>query len=358
MRKTAGLLASVAILASALIGAPAANAAASDLVAGGSSFAGGIMQACATNYAGAFPAQGTVTYTKTNSQGGKDNFRLGTYDFGGTDFIYTGSNGDVRPTNARYIAVTSGPIAIAYNLAGITGLKITPEILAKIYKGTITTWNNSEIKSIQSLGIQRQLEALANKNITPAYRTAGSGTSDNFSGYLNDTTNNFTQSSDWSVATGVQTPRGNAYSSSGNLKTGVLNTAGSIGYLDLKDASGLQIALLRNQSGQYYAADAKRSATFLNAQSADAVQANGNVRIDWTKAVSGGYNASLYTYAIVNVDATKPINVGVSVKGANLKKFLGYVLSTCGPAISYNLGYTPVQGAVRTKALALINYIK
>ena len=154
----------------------------------------------------------------------------------------------------------------------------------------------------------------------------------------------------------MQTPRGNAYSSSSNLKTGVLATAGSIGYLDLKDATGLQIALLRNEAGQYYAADAKRAATFLNAQLASAVQANGNVRIDWTKAVSGGYNASLYTYAVVNTNSSS--KVSVTVKGANLKKFLGYVLSTCGPAISYGLGYTPVQGAVRTKALALINYIK
>lgn len=356
MRKTAGLLASVAILASALIGAPAANAAAGDLTAGGSSFAGGILRACATNYAGAFPAQGSVTYTASNSQGGKDNFRLGTFDFGGTDFKYTGSNGDVMPTNAKYIAVTSGPIAIAYNLSGITGLKITPQILAKIYKGTITTWNNSEIKSIQSLGIQRQLEALANKNITPAYRTAGSGTSDNFSGYLAATTSNFTKSSDWSVATGDATPRGNSYSSSSNLKAGVLANAGSIGYLDLKDATGLQVALLKNQAGQYYAADAKRAATFFNALGADAVNADGSVNIDWTKAVSGGYNASLYTYAVVSTNSSK--TVATTVKGANLKKYLGYVLSTCGPAISYGLGYTPVQGAVRTKALALINYIK
>ncbi len=358
MRKTAGLLASVAILASAIIGAPAANAAGSDLVAGGSSFAGGIIRACATNFAGAYPAQGSVTYTSSNSQTGKDNYRLGTFDFGGTDFIYTGTNGDIKPSSAKYIAVTSGPVAIAYNLAGITGLKLTPQILAKIYKGQITVWNNSEIKSIQSLANQRALEALANKNITPQYRSAGSGTSDNFSGYLNDTTANFTQSSDWSVATGVQTPRGTSNSSSGNLKLSVQNNAGSIGYLDLKDATGLQVALLRNEAGQYYAADAKRAATFLNAQLASSVQANGNVRIDWSKSVSGGYNASLITYAVVNVDATKPISSGVSVKGANLKKFLGYVLSTCGPAISYNLGYTPIQGALRTKALALVNYIK
>ena len=355
MRKTAGLLASVAILASALLGAPSAQAAAGDLTAGGSSFAGGILRNCAASYATAFPAQGSVTYTANSSSTGKTNFAAGTYDFGATDFAYTGTNGDNKPANAKYIPVTSGPIAIIYNLAGITGLKITPEILAKIYKGQITTWNDTEIKSIQNLGIQKQLQALANKNITPAYRAAGSGTSDNLAGYLHQVTNNFTQSSDWSVATGVGTPRGNSYSSGGNLKTGVLATAGSIGYVDLKDAlTGVQIALLRNEAGQYYAADAKRANTFLSQQTS--IAADGNVNIDWTKSISGGYNASLFTYAVVNTNPSTKVTV--SVKGANVKKFLGYVLSTCGPAVSYNLGYTPIQGAVRTKALALVNYIK
>lgn len=352
MRKTAGLLASVAILASAMIGAPAAQAAGGDLVAGGSSFAGGIIQACATNYAAAYPAEGSVTYTKNNSQTGKDNFRLGTYNFGGTDFAYTGSNGDVLPTGAKYVPVTSGPIAVVYNLPSVHNLKLTPQVIAKIYKGTITTWNHAEILALQVNTVKTAIARLASKAITPAYRSAGSGTSDNFSGYLNDTTSNFTQSSDWSVATGDATPRGNSYSSSATLKTGVQGTVGSIGYLDLKDATGLQSALLRNEAGQYYAPDAKRAATFLNAQLASATQANGNVRIDWTKSVSGGYNAALITYAVVNTSGS------ATVKGANVKKFLTYVLNVCGPAISYGLGYTPIQGALRTKAGAVIRLIK
>ena len=353
MRKSVGLVASIAFVASALMGAPAANAAsASDIVSGGSSFAGGIIQACATNFAAANPTAGSVTYTKNASQTGKDNFRLGTYDMGGTDFIYSNTNGDNLPSGAKYVAVTSGPIAIAYNLP-ISNLKMTPELLAKIYKGSITTWNHAEILAIQVNTVKTALNRLASKTITPAYRTAGSGTSFNFSGYLKSTTSNFTQSSDWSEATGDATPRGNAYSSSSNLKTGINATAGSIGYLDLKDATGLKVALLRNQNGQYYAADAKRSATFLNAQADSAVKANGNVDIDWTKSVNGGYNATLITYAIVNTAGKT-----VSVKGATVKKFLQYTLATCGPSVSYGLGYTPIQGAIRTKAYAILNTIK
>ncbi|MFM5903993.1 MAG: hypothetical protein ACKOOD_02775, partial [Microbacteriaceae bacterium] len=118
------------------------------------------------------------------------------------------------------------------------------------------------------------------------------------------------------------------------------------------DAGTLQKALLRNEAGQYYAPDAKRSATFLNAQLASAVKTNGNVDIDWNKSVSGGYNATLITYAVVNTAGS------VTAKGANVKKFLQYTLNVCGPSISYGLGYTPIQGAIRTKAYAVLNLVK
>lgn len=359
MRKSVGLVAALALAASAFVGAPAASAAVEDnVIGGGSSFAGGIIRTCATNFAAAAgtatnPTSATVTYTANASQTGKDNFANGQYQIGGTDFIYTNTNGDNLPTGAKYVAVTSGPIAFAYNLATVNGLRMTPQVLAKIFKGDITTWNDAEILAIQPTAVKNALNALASKTITPAYRTAGSGTSFNLAGYLAATTSNFTQSSDWSVATGDATPRGNAYSSSSNLKTGINATVGSIGYLDLKDATGLKTALLRNENNQYYAPDAKRSATFLNAQSAAAVKTNGNVDINWNLAVNGGYNATLITYAVVNTEGKT-----VTRKGATVKRFLQYVLSTCGPSVSYGLGYTPIQGTIRTKAYAVLNTIK
>jgi phosphate transport system substrate-binding protein len=357
MRRTVGLLASVAILSSALLGAPAANAAAGDLVAGGSSFAGSIIKACATNFAGV-DSSFSITYTSNSSQTGKDNFRLGTYNFGGTDFAYTGTNGDVLPTGAKYVPVTAGPIAVVYNLPTVTNLKLTPQVIAKIYKGTITTWNHADILALQVSTVKTALLRLTSKTITPIYRSTGSGTSDNFSGYLAATTNNFTQSSDWSVATGGGTPRGNSASSSGTMKTTVVATAGSIGYLDLKDSNDaanptkIKSALLRNEAGQYYAPDAKRSATFLNAQATSAVKADGSVALDWTKSISGGYNATLITFAVVNTTGAK------TVKGAAVKKFITYLLNVCGPAVSYGLGFTPITGTLRTKAGAVIQLIK
>jgi phosphate transport system substrate-binding protein len=353
MRKSVGLVAALALAASAFAGAPAASAATEDnIVGGGSSFAGNMLTTCAANFAAANPTAGTVTYTKNSSQTGKDNFANKQYDFGGTDFIYSNTNGDNLPAGAKYVAVTSAPLAFTYNLP-ISNIKMTPQILAKIFKGDITTWNHSEILAIQVNTVKTALGRLASKNITPVYRTAGSGTSFNVAGYLAETTGNFTESSDWAVATGDATPRGISGASSSNIKTTVTSTVGSIGYLDLRDASGLKTVLLRNEANQYYAPDAKRSATFLNAQATSAVKTNGNVDIDYKKAVNGGYNATAITYAIVNTAGKT-----VTRKGATVKKFLQYMLNVCGPSVSYGLSYTPIQGAIRTKAYAILNAVK
>ncbi len=353
MRKSVGLVAALALAASAFVGASPASAGTEDnIVGGGSSFAGNMLITCAANFAAANPTAGTVTYTKNASQTGKDNFANKQYDFGGTDFIYANTNGDNLPSGAKYVAVTSAPLAFAYNLP-VSNVKMTPQILAKIFKGDITTWNHSEIMALQVNTVKTALSRLASKTITPVYRTAGSGTSFNVAGYLAETTGNFTESSDWAVATGDATPRGISGASSSNIKTTVTNTVGSIGYLDLRDASGLKTVLLRNQNNQYYAPDAKRSATFLNAQTSSAVKANGNVDIDYTKAVNGGYNATAITYAIVNTAGNS-----VSKKGATVKKFLQYMLNVCGPSVSYGLSYTPIQGAIRTKAYAILNTVK
>lgn len=344
MRKTAGLLASVAILASALVGAPAAHAA-ETVTAGGSSFAGGMIKACAADFTGA-----SVTYTASSSGTGKSSFASGAFDFGGTDFLYTGVGGDVKPANASYVPVIAGPIAIIYNLPGVTALRLTPEVTAKIFKGDITNWNDPAILAIQTPATKNMLnKASLKKRITPAYRTSGSGTSFNFAGYLAKTTNNFTESTDWSIATGDATPRGVSNASSSVLKATVTSTYGAIGYVDLKDAAGLQTAFLKNQAGQFYQPSATGSKTFL---SVHPINKNGSITLQYAKPVSGGYNLTAVTYAVTKTSGT------ATAKGAAVKSFLEYMLNTCAPAKAKALGYTALTGAVREKALAVVKTIK
>lgn len=345
MRKTAGLLASAAILATALLGAPAASAADVTLTAGGSSFAGGIIKACAADFTGA-----DVTYTASSSGTGKSSFAAGTFDFGGTDFLYSNTNGDNAPVGLKYVPIVAGPIAVVYNLPGVSNLKLTPQVLAKIFSGDITVWNDPQILALQSGATKNALTKLSvKKRLTPAFRAAGSGTSFNFSGYLAATTSNFVQSSDWSVATGDATPRGISNASSSVLKGTIQSTYGTIGYLDLKDAAGLQVAYLKNQAGQYLLPTANASKVFMNVHTTNP---NGSINLRWSKSISGAYNATLVTYALVRTKGA------ASAKGAAVKSFLEYTLKTCSPAKAKGLGYTALTGAIREKALAVTALIK
>lgn len=344
MRKTAGLLASVAIIASVIAGAPAAHAV-ETVTAGGSSFAGGIFKACAADFTGA-----AVTYTASSSGTGKANFVSGAFDFGGTDNLYSGVGGDVLPKTARYVPVIAGPIAIIYNIPGVSALRLTPEVTAKIFKGDITNWNDPQILALQTPATKNVLnKASLKKRITPAYRTAGSGTSFNFAGYLAKTTNNFTESADWAVATGDATPRGVSNASNSVLKSTVTSTYGAIGYVDLKDAAGLQTAFLRNQAGQYYQPSSTGSALFLKIHP---INKNGSITLQYAKSVPGAYNATAVTYAVVNASGTG------TAKGTAVREFLNYTLTTCAPAKAKALGYTALTGAVREKALAVVKLIK
>ena len=105
MRKTAGIIAAVAIAASALIAAPA-HADVPTITAGGSSFSAGMFTTCAANYTDA-----KVTYTGSSSGTGRTNYMAGTFDFAGSDGAFAAPAKEKQPaaSDFRYI-----PVAVSY----------------------------------------------------------------------------------------------------------------------------------------------------------------------------------------------------------------------------------------------------
>jgi phosphate transport system substrate-binding protein len=338
MRKTAGILAAVAIAASAFVAAPA-QATPVTITAGGSSFSAGMFTTCAANYTDA-----NVTYTSSSSGTGRTNFANGSFDFAGSDSAY--GNSDTKPSSDyRYIPVVGGPIAIVYNLASVPNLRLDAVTVGKIFKGTVTTWNDPAIAALNK-GVK-----LPSTAITPMYRSTKSGTNGNFSGYLKaNGAAGWTQDQTWTNATGQGTPAGTGGADSTAVVSNVQGTAGAVGYVDLKDAttSHLKVAALMNAKGQFLKPTSAAAAKFLSNQP---VGANGIVSIDWAKPVPGGYNASLVTYAIVNTGTA-------TGKGAAVRAFINYVLNTCVPANAARLGYVALSGGQATKAKALAKLIK
>ena len=115
---------------------------------GGASFLANMMDICAAQYNRntAFNTNSdTVTYASVGSSSGKTNFANGTYKFGGSESAYSSG----APASLVYVPLVGGPIAIGYRVDGISPataqVRLTGEIVAKIFAGQITNWNDPAI---------------------------------------------------------------------------------------------------------------------------------------------------------------------------------------------------------------------
>ena len=143
MRRSASAIATVsALVASVVLVAPASNAA-ETITSGGSSYANGIISACAAAY-----KTDTVTYASTSSGTGRTNFRTGTYDFGASDAAYSAT--DVKPASFTYVPLVGGPIAIMFNVEGVTSLNLTAKVGHRLYRSTI---RQQQVRSLRLLAV-------------------------------------------------------------------------------------------------------------------------------------------------------------------------------------------------------------
>ena len=196
-------------------------------------------------------------YSKTNSDvmfnyqaigsgGGIKQITSKTVDFGATDGPMTMDQMTQAPGRIYHIPMVMGAVAVAYNLPGVEkGLKLTQEVLADIYLGKITQWNDPKIAE-QNSGVN-----LPSSSIVVVHRSDGSGTSFIFTDYLSSISGEWKgrvgkgTSVNWPVGLGGKGNEG----VSGLLK----QSAGSIGYVELAYAkeNNLTYALMQNQSGNF-----------------------------------------------------------------------------------------------------------
>jgi phosphate transport system substrate-binding protein len=136
------------------------------------------------------------------------------------------------------------------------------------------------------------------------------------------------------------------------LVTAVKNTNYSIGYADLSDAEGKNVAYakLKNAAGEYILPSSASASTFLGEFSSARYfnRTTGAVTLDFNKSISGAYNMSLLTYAIVkSADGT--------AKQTAARDFVEWLLTDCGPQYAQGMGYSPISGSLKTKAIALVH---
>ena len=186
-----------------------------------------------------------VNYQGIGSGGGIRQLESKIIDFGGSDAPLSDKEEKKAPAYIVHIPTCLGAVSLSYNLPGKPKLRFTPDVLADIFLGKITKWNDSRIKSINP-GVN-----LPNMRITVAHRSDGSGTTFIFSNYLSKVSQawsnkvGYGKSLDWPVGLGGKGNPGVA----GIIK----NTPGAIGYVELIYAlqNNMPVAKMRNKSGNY-----------------------------------------------------------------------------------------------------------
>ncbi len=139
-----------------------------------------------------------VNYQSVGSGAGISQLTAHTVDFGATDTPLTDAQ-EAASTSGTiiHIPVTLGAVALSYNLTGVSGhLNLTPAIIAGIFLGTITSWDDASIKTANP-GV-----TLPHETITSVHRSDGSGTTGIFTHYLSAI------SPAWSTKVGAATWRG------------------------------------------------------------------------------------------------------------------------------------------------------
>lgn len=274
----------------------------------------------------------TITYGGIGSGGGIAQATARTVDFGATDAPLSP---DQRAAARDLVQIPWALAAtlLAVNLPGVTGHpKLTGPVLADIYRGKITYWDDPAIKALNAG------TAVPHRKIAVVHRSDPSGDTYAFTNYL------AAVSPAWKSTIGsgtdVSWPAGSGAKGNAGMAAAVSQTPGAIAYIAIGQVKGasLNYALLRNAGGQFpdpspaTIAQAAQSASFASDNSASIVNS------------ARGYPLSTFTYALVSKS---------SPKLAALKAFLRYAVGN-GQSFAEQLSFAPLPKQVRTADLEVI----
>jgi phosphate ABC transporter phosphate-binding protein len=295
-----------------------------------------------------------VNYQPSGSGAGITALTDKTVDFAGSDAPLSASEREKAP-NALHIPETIGSIAIAYNIPGVSsGLKLTGKIIADIFEGKITMWNDQAIANLNP-GV-----TLPAAKITTVHRSESSGTTFVFTGYLS------AMSTSWKNNVGqsksVSWPTANDVGASGNTGVAqiVTSTQYSIGYVELAYVlqTGMTAAAVQNSAGNYVLPTLETTTVATQAVASAGLPAGS---ADWASVNILNANAA-NAYPIVSFSyilVYKELNVisGMTQDRATaIVQFLWYIIHD-GQTLANSLEYAPLPDNVVTINEATIRSI-
>ena len=311
----------------------------------GSTFAAPIYQQFGSNLKG----QGlTINYQSVGSGAGVAQFTAGTVDFGASDpplkpeeITAAKKKGD-----PLQFPVAFGAITVSYNLSGVkSGLKLDGKTIADIFLGKVKTWNDPEIKALNS-GLN-----LPSTAIQVVHRSDESGTTKGFTTFLS------AYSPEWKSTVGadktVKWPTGTGAKGNAGVAAAVKQSDGTVGYVEQAYAlqNNFTFANVKNKSGKYIAPTLASTSA-----AGDGVSVPSNLGftvIDSPNAAA--YPISSQTFVLFYKDLCKAGMSQAKAKGA--ATFLNYVYGD-GQNVLKQLSYAPLPAAIASKAKAQVSELQ
>jgi phosphate transport system substrate-binding protein len=315
------------------------------ILGAGATFPAPLIQRWTVQYNSLNPSV-TINYNPIGSGGGIQQITQKTVDFGASDAPLSDSQLH-NATGLVLMPETLGGVAITYNLQtyGIsnnTAINFTGDVIAGIYMGRITQWNDP---AIQTLNPNLQLPKAT---ITAVHRSDGSGTTYAFTDFLS------TVNPDWSTTVGHSTSvtwpvdkTASGVGAKGNAGVAgtVVNTPGSIGYVDVIYAvsNHLGVGAVKNSEGNFVVPTLQT--ILYAAANATGTPNPSDLRLHIVNAAGAqSYPIATYTYLLVYKDMSTQPSMNLA-KAQALAKFLWWAVHD-GQKYSEGLIYVPLPSNI------------
>jgi len=284
-----------------------------------------------------------VNYQPIGSGGGIRQLTEGTVDFGASDMPMKDEQLAALKVKALHFPTVLGGVVLTYNLPGVSqDLKFTSELIADIFMGKITNWNDARLAK-ENPGVK-----LPNLDVLVVHRSDGSGTTFVFTDYLSKV------SPEWKSKVGANTtvswPTGSGQAQNAGVAGMVKQTPGSVGYVELIYAlqNHMAYGFVKNSAGTFVKADLN-SVTEAAAGAAKDMPAD--FRVSITNAPGkGAYPISSFTWLLI------PSRIQDATKKLILTDFLRWMLGP-GQKMAEPLSYAPLPKRVveaESKAISAI----
>jgi len=286
-----------------------------------------------------------INYQAIGSGGGIKNLQEMTVDFGATDGpMSDGELEGARGGRVLHIPTILGAVTVTYNVPGVgTGLRLTPEVLAAIFNGTLRNWDDARIRQLNPAA------RLPHRGIIVAHRSDGSGTTYIFTDFLSSASPMWRRT----IGTGkaVSWPIGLGGRGNEGVAGLVKQTPGAIGYVELAYANQnhLPVAAIRNRAGNFVMPTLESTTA---AAAGIQLPANSDLRLSIVNgAGADAYPISSFTWIIVYQSMRD------RGKARQIADFLTWAVHD-GQRFAAALDYAPLPAAIVAAVEAKIRMIQ